>query len=149
MKAVGPSPTIAGTCPADIRLGHRVWLQDGGTPVFGVGICELLRRVETTGSLRRAALDMGMAYSKAWQIVRRAEDHLGFKLMVRRTGGRGGGWSTVSDEGRWLVRSFEALTEEADPLLADLFGRHFHAWPGAPGTAQADVEGESVRGNGV
>ena len=41
-------------------------------PIFGVGVCQLLARVETTGSLRRAAADMGMAYSKAWLVVRRA-----------------------------------------------------------------------------
>ena len=78
------------TGPAGVRLAHRLWLADGSTPVFGAGISELLERVEGTGSLRRAASDMGMAYSKAWQIVRRAEEHLGFELMVRRTGGKGG-----------------------------------------------------------
>ena len=145
MKHVDPSSSGAETCPAGVRLAHRIWLQDGATPVFGAGIAELLGRVEATGSLRRAASGMGMAYSKAWQIVRRAEEHLGFKLMVRRTGGRGGGCSTVSDEGRWLVRSFGALTEEADPLLVDLFDRHFHDWPRVPGASRAVAAGERIR----
>jgi molybdate transport system regulatory protein len=110
---------------ADVRPAHRVWLQDQGLPVFGTGICELLKRVEATGSLRCAASDMGMAYSKAWQIVRRAEEHLGLKLMTRHTGGRGGGYSIVSEQGIWLVDTFSAFSREADTAVAQLFARHF------------------------
>ncbi|MGA2513766.1 MAG: LysR family transcriptional regulator [Candidatus Limnocylindrales bacterium] len=115
----------AETRPRGIHLGGKIWLVDGAMPVFGTGICELLSRVETTGSLRRAASDMGMAYSKAWRIVRRAEDHLGFTLLERRAGGKGGGGSIVSNEGRWLVGSFGALVGEAEALLDGLYAKHF------------------------
>jgi molybdate transport system regulatory protein len=93
-----------------------------------MGIRELLVRVESTGSLRQAALDMGMAYSKAWQILRRAEEHLGFALLDRRTGGRGGGGSIVSDEGRLLAGSFGALVDDADALLDGLVEKHLSSW---------------------
>ncbi len=65
-----------------------------------------------------------MAYSKAWQIVRRAEEHLGFELMVRHAGGRGGGCSTVSEQGTWLVGAFGDLTRDAAAILDELFDRH-------------------------
>lgn len=148
MTHMDPSSSRAEIGPARVRLAHRIWLQDAGTPVLGAGISELLARVEATGSLRQAASDMGMAYSKAWQILRRAEEHLGFKLMVRRAGGRGGGCSTVSDEGRWLVRAFGALTEEADSLLAALFDRHFPEWSGLAGASLAEAAGRRAGGKG-
>lgn len=110
---------------ANIRPAQRIWLHDGGTPVFGTGIRELLIRVEATGSLHRAASDMGMAYSKAWSIVHRAEEHLGVTLLARQTGGTGGGGSTLSEDGRWIVEAFGALREEATELLDALFARHF------------------------
>jgi molybdate transport system regulatory protein len=113
-----------------IRLGRRIWLQDRGEPIFGIGICQLLVRVESTGSLRCAAVDMGMAYSKAWQVVRRAEEHLGFSLIYRQVGGKRGGGSTLSDDGKRLVESFRALSDEAGPLLDRLYEKHFGAWPG-------------------
>lgn len=109
---------------ANIRPAQRLWLHDGGTPVFGTGIRELLIRVEATGSLHRAAAEMGMAYSKAWSIVGRAEEHLGFALLARRAGGTGGGGSTLSADGRWLVDAFGALREEAAATLDDLFAKH-------------------------
>jgi molybdate transport system regulatory protein len=116
-----------------IRLGRRIWLQDRGEPIFGIGICRLLSRVESTRSLRCAAVEMGMAYSKAWQVVRRAEEHLGFALIHRQVGGKRGGGSTLTDDGRRLVASFGALTDEAGPLLDRLYEKHFGTWPGARG----------------
>ena len=127
------------TSPSRIRPGHRIWLSDQGAPVFGVGIRELLIRVESTGSLRQAASDMGLAYSKAWHIVRRAEEHLGFKLLERQIGGAGGGGSTVSSEGRWLVGAFGALLDEAGALLDELYAKHFGSWH--DGTGDATTEG--------
>jgi len=109
---------------ANIRPAQRLWLHNGGTPVFGTGIRELLIRVEATGSLHRAAAEMGMAYSKAWSIVRRAEEHLGLTLLARRAGGPGGGGSTLSADGRWLVDAFGAMREEAAAVLDDLFTKH-------------------------
>ncbi len=110
---------------AHVRPAHRIWLQDGTTPIFGSGVRELLLRTERTGSLHRAAAEMDMAYSKAWTIVRRAEQHLGVSLLARRVGGAGGGGSTLSDPGRRIVDAFGALAEEIDAQLVALYARHF------------------------
>ena len=110
---------------ADVRPAHRIWLQDGPTPIFGSGVRELLLRTEATGSLHRAAAEMDMAYSKAWSIVRRAEEHLGVPLLARQVGGSGGGGSTLSEAGRRIVDAFGALTDEVDAQLDALYARHF------------------------
>jgi molybdate transport system regulatory protein len=107
------------------RAAHRIWLQDQGEAVFGIGVCELLARVETTGSLRQGAAEMVMAYSKAWRILRRAEEHLGCRLVTRHAGGRGGGCSILTEEGRSMVEAFSAMTREADAFVDELFARHF------------------------
>lgn len=41
-------------------------------------------RVERLGSLNKAAADMGMAYSKAWRIVKQAEEGLDVALFLRQ-----------------------------------------------------------------
>jgi molybdate transport system regulatory protein len=116
-----------------IEVGQRIWLHRGGRPVMGMGIFELLVRVEATGSLHRAASDMGMAYSKAWQSARRAETNLGFALLTRHIGGRGGGGSTLSPEAKWLVGAFGALVEDANRMLEQLRATHLRSWPQGPG----------------
>ncbi|MGD0019353.1 MAG: LysR family transcriptional regulator [Candidatus Limnocylindrales bacterium] len=135
---------VEGSSPAGIRPAQRIWLHDQGMPVFGVGIRELLVRVEATGSLRHAASDMGMAYSKAWHIVRRAEEHLGFDLLERRIGGARGGGSGVSDEGRWLVGAFGAVLDEADKVLDELYEKHFGDWKGRSGDKRMDKAPQSM-----
>ena len=61
--------------------------------------------MEKTGSLRSSALSMGMSYSKALKILNNAERALGFPLTVRAAGGRDGGGSRLTKEGKeWLER---------------------------------------------
>ena len=62
-----------------------------GARVFGPGPRELLERVESEGSLRAAAISMGMAYTKASRMVKAAEASFGFSLTERTIGGVGGG----------------------------------------------------------
>ena len=76
---------------------------DNGIKFFGEGPCRLLRCVEKTGSLRAAAMEMEMAYSKACKLLKQAEANLGFSLTTRAAGGKGGGGSVLTPEGkRWL-----------------------------------------------
>ena len=46
---------------------------DDGNKFFGEGPLRLLRCVEKTGSLRAAAIEMEMAYSKANKLLKQAE----------------------------------------------------------------------------
>ena len=93
---------------------------------FGPGIAELLRRVRELKSLRAAAASMGMAYSKAWTIVKNSEEALGFKLLESTTGGRHGGGATLSQKAENLFAAYErycaALRRCAAESCAEAFG---------------------------
>ena len=69
---------------------------------FGPGVAALLTLVKTCHSLRAAAMEMGMAYSKAWTILKNAEEQLGFKLLLSTTGGNsainGGQYAAYTSE---------------------------------------------------
>ena len=103
----------------------RVRLEHDGYPVFGPGPHELLCKVRDRGSLRRAAQEMNMAYSKAWRLVHDAEQHLGLKILERTTGGVAGGGSVLADDGEELIRRFGALQEDIRDELQRLFVKHF------------------------
>ena len=66
---------------------------DNGMKFFGEGPCRLLRCVEKTGSLRAAAMEMEMVYSKACKLLKQAESALGYPLTMRSAGGKDGGGS--------------------------------------------------------
>ena len=77
----------------------RVMLcDDAGERFFGEGPCRLLHLIEETGSLRSAAAQMGLSYSKALRLVQHAEKELGFALTCKTIGGRGGGGSTLTQQ---------------------------------------------------
>ncbi len=84
-------------------------LGDEGARLFGPGPRELLERVETEGSLRAAAISMGMAYTKAHRLVKNAEKSLGFALTEKRIGGSGGGGSRLTPEAHELLRRYRAF----------------------------------------
>jgi len=92
---------------------------------FGTGIAQLLRGVEEHHSLRAAAQSMEMAYSKAWTIVRRCEEGLGFPLLISTTGGRHGGGATLTPEAKEILEVYARyctrLREAADQLFLEEF----------------------------
>lgn len=97
---------------------------DNGIKFFGEGPCRLLRCVEKTGSLRAAAMEMGMAYSKAIKILKQAEESLGFPLTRRSTGGKDGGGSRLTPEGKRWLRQYEAYRDACVKSNQALY-RHF------------------------
>ena len=74
--------------------------------IFGPGVAELLERVREHHSLRSAAASMEMAYSKAWRIVRAAEEGMGCKLLSSSTGGRHGGGASLTPEAERLLTAY-------------------------------------------
>ncbi len=92
---------------------------------FGPGVAELLHRVEEHHSLRAAAASMEMAYSKAWTIVKNAEDCLGFKLLHATSGGKNGGGAVLTAEGARLLEAYDAYCADLRSYAAARFEERF------------------------
>ena len=90
----------------------KVWLEAAGLHVFGSGLARLLENVERLGTLRQAAEAADISYRHAWNITRGAEEHLGKVLLVRQAGGRRGGGSVLSADGRHMLEAFKRLDEQ-------------------------------------
>ena len=102
-----------------------VFLDEDGEKFFGEGPCRLMRGIEETGSLRGAAMSMGMAYTKALKLIGNAEKALGFKLTERATGGKDGGGSRITPEGKeWLIK-YEAYRDACKAANAKLYLEFF------------------------
>ena len=98
---------------------------DNGIKFFGEGPCQLLRLVETTGSLRSAAIKMEMAYSKATKILKQAELTLGYPLTTRNAGGKDGGGSILTPEGKQFLRQYEAYRDACVKANRALYRQYF------------------------
>lgn len=101
------------------------FFDDEGEKFFGEGPARLLRTVEELGSLRLAAISMGMAYTKALKLVKQMEKALGTSVLIRTTGGKGGGGSRLSEEGkRWLER-YEAYRDACTAASQKIYREMF------------------------
>ena len=102
-----------------------IFTDDNGIKFFGEGPFRLLLGVEKTGSLRAAAMEMEMAYSKASKILKQAETNLGFPLTIRAVGGKDGGGSILTPEGKRWLRQYEAYRDACIKANQSLYRQFF------------------------
>ncbi|MCQ2492126.1 MAG: LysR family transcriptional regulator [Lachnospiraceae bacterium] len=109
-------------------LGYKLKITLGDEEkVFGPGVASLMEKVEECGSLASACREMHMAYSKGWRIIRRAENGVGFPLMQGVKGGKQGGSTVLTQEGKELLLKFrqleERMNEQLDLISLEIFGQ--------------------------
>lgn len=93
--------------------------------VFGPGIVEILKLVDQNQSLTASYKTMGLSSSKGWKIIKRAEEDLGFKLIESSTGGKGGGHSALTEEGRNILNRYNSFIRELNIEADKIFKKHF------------------------
>ena len=111
---------------------HTFLCDDNGSRFFGEGPYRLLTGIEEHGSPRQAAVHMGMAYTKALKIIQHAEDVLGYTLIERKTGGRGGGGSRLTAQAKELIHQYEQYKAACHAAGRKLFDEYFPQQRQAP-----------------
>ena len=89
--------------------------------LFGRGIASLCLGVREPGSLNAAAKGMGMAYSKAWRIIKDTEAALDLQLL-NRDGAHG---SDLTEAGNKLLDTYLAIEEKLQKEAEELFEAAF------------------------
>lgn len=102
-----------------------LFLDENDDKFFGEGPCMLLKKVEETGSLRSAAISMGMSYSKAMKLLKRAEKALGFPLTLRQVGGKSGGGSVLTPECKAWIEKYETYRDECVKANEVIYKKYF------------------------
>ena len=92
-----------------LRVKSKVWIEINGLPFLGEGRRNLLKNIGEKGSISQAAKQLGISYKKAWSYIKNMEDRLGVKLVEKYVGGKGGGGTTLTAEGKTLIDKFDQL----------------------------------------
>lgn len=106
--------------PKKLVVESRFWLSSGEHSLCGRGRIELLERIDETGSIRQAALAMGMSYRAAWDAVDAMNQRAGKTLITRKTGGVRGGGAELSEDGRKLIALYHDIEREHARLVEAL-----------------------------
>jgi molybdate transport repressor ModE-like protein len=65
------------------------------------------------GTLKEAAIELGMSYRYAWGLIKKAEEKLGEPLLSAHKGGRsGGGGAELTERGKQFLVEFQKLREQ-------------------------------------
>lgn len=90
----------------------RLWLDKAGEAFLGHGRIELLRHIDDHGSISAAAREMKMSYKAAWQSVDAMNNLADRPLVERLVGGRHGGGTRLTAEGKRVVEMFGHVEAE-------------------------------------
>ena len=111
----------------DVFLNYRLWLRTkDGDGILGEGRLLLLKEIDITGSLKLAADNLKISYRKAWGNIKESEELLGFKLVEKQRGGKDGGNSQLSPEGRRLLEAYNELKEDFDQSIKKVTKKFFN-----------------------
>ncbi|MGF6468996.1 TOBE domain-containing protein [Paraburkholderia youngii] len=95
-----------------LELGGSVWFQAGTQTLGGAARIALLAAIGETGSITSAAKAVGISYKGAWDAVDTMNNLAGEPLVVRLTGGKGGGGTTLTPRAVKLIDTFRAVERE-------------------------------------
>lgn len=94
------------------HLKCKCMLMKDGKFILSEGRARLLRLISKTGSITKAAKNMGMSYRHAWGILKDIEESLDEKIIESTRGGKEGGGSKLTKTGKNLLSEYNKLKEE-------------------------------------
>jgi len=80
----------------------------------------LLHAIEEHGSISKAAKAVPMSYKSAWEAVDAMNSLSPEPIVIRETGGKDGGGTTITEYGIMLLKNYTLLKEEHSRFLAHL-----------------------------
>lgn len=128
MSAQVQKSDLSGNSPGALQVFDlRLRVMGRDEPALGPGKAALLEHIDASGSISKAAVAMGMSYSRAWRLVETMNSLFKAPLVETSAGGPKGGGARLTAEGREvlaLYRSLEArLLCVAEPLAAEFWER--------------------------
>ncbi len=110
-----------------LRPQAKLWIEIDGKIALSQWRVALLEAVEATGSLAKAAEQLGVPYRTASYKLREIEENLGVRLVSGQSGGAEGGGSRLTPAGHDYVRRWRAFADGLDAWVESHFERAFRA----------------------
>jgi molybdate transport system regulatory protein len=70
-----------------------------------------MQRIDKTGSINKAAAEMGMSYKKAWEMVTALNAQSAKPFVITQAGGEKGGGSVITEEAKVLIAYYTKLRQ--------------------------------------
>jgi molybdate transport system regulatory protein len=106
VKSAPKSANVAPSLFIRLKFGDRAFI--------GPGKVQLLELIGVHGSISAAGRAMGMSYRRAWLIVDGLNSAFRAPLVMKQTGGSGGGGAVLTELGREIVERYRRIERDAE-----------------------------------
>ncbi|NTW54502.1 MAG: TOBE domain-containing protein [Chlorobaculum sp.] len=103
-----------------IGIDGTIWFQKSQNRFLGGDRIALLEKIDELGSINSAAKAAGISYKTAWHFVNMMNNLSEKPLVDRMTGGKGGGGTVLTREGRQVIEKYRIVQEEHRKFLDNL-----------------------------
>ena len=95
----------------EYKIKSRIWIEADDNMLLGEGRVRLLKAIDETGSLSKAAKSQNMSYKKAWRLIDDVNQSAKEPVVIASIGGKDGGGSELTSYGKALVAVFEEINQ--------------------------------------
>jgi molybdate transport system regulatory protein len=108
-----------------MKIKSKIWIETDEGILISEGRIQLLKLIESTGSLNKAAKEMNISYQKAWKLIDASNKASKEPLIATQVGGNKGGGTVITPYGKSLIESFEAINVGCWKFLDLELKKHF------------------------
>jgi molybdate transport system regulatory protein len=106
-----------------LSLAGNLYFNRAEEKFLGGNQIALLEQIDQLGSITKAAKAVGISYKTAWDTVNTINNLAEKPLVDRLTGGKGGGGTSLTLEGKKVIAQFNIVQEELRKVLDNLGSR--------------------------
>ena len=93
------------------KIKSRIWIESENNVLLGEGRVQLLKAINETGSLSKAARSLKLSYKKAWTLLDAVNKSAKQPVTINSIGGKGGGGAQLTEYGKSLINVFEEINK--------------------------------------
>ena len=94
------------------KIKSRIWIEVDDNVLLGEGRVRLLKAIDKTGSLSKAAKSLKMSYKKAWTLVDAVNKSANKPFIITTIGGKNGGGAQLTEYGKTMIDAFEEINRD-------------------------------------
>ncbi len=106
---------------SDPKVRFNIQIIVNGEVILDSDTARLLIEIKRLGSLLKASQSLGLPYSKAWDMINRAEKSLRSKLVETWRGGGGKGGARLTEEAEKLLDTYISAESQLTRCVGPLF----------------------------
>jgi molybdate transport system regulatory protein len=108
------------TSKKNIEVAGTVSLKKTDKEFLGDDRIALLEKIDEFGSITKAAKAVGISYKTAWDTIEAINNLSERPLFIRVTGGKSGGGTRLTEEGKEVIQKYKIVQEEHEKFLRNL-----------------------------